>query len=305
MKASESIAKTRTRIKTVARICRELLDKSTKAVGCGINPDKSELIVPARYCDPNDPELKTEFVWLGYSLKVSDDRRVVFTDTKLIARINKTVSMACSVFQYLRSVFVRWRVYKVYIAPIIEWYLPTMAHKPRNAGSKSNLLEVFQHKLLAMVSGACRSCNRSGLEEVMREMPVKYKIAKMAARMARYAKRDVAELLVGRGDQVELHTMSLRGGRVKNNFCKWKGADKADLGDQLHILKDVWCTWHDRDMYAKGNPRYVPFNLRVATNWVKRTNAEIKRKIREREIWGIDTREFGDITARTEGFPVG
>ena len=295
VKKSECVTKTKGRINAVAGICRDLLDRATKAVGCGINPDKSELIVPPRYCDGDATGSKVEFVWLGYSLKVTDDRRVMFTDTKLVARINKTVNMACSIFQYLKSVFVRWRVYKVYIAPIIEWYLPTMAHKPRTAGSKANLLESFQHRLLAMVSGACRSCNRSGLEEVMREMPVRFKIAKMAARMSRYVSRDVAELLIGTGVQQGLNRMSLRRGRSKNNFCKWKGADKYDLGDQLYIFKDIWLTWHDKDMYAKGNPRYVPFNLRVVTNWVKRTNAEIKRKIKEREIWGTGTRDIFDF----------
>ena len=95
---------------------------------------------------------KSEFVWLGYSIKLVEGRRVLFTDSKLLGRMIKTTNLACSVFQYLKSVFVRWRVYKVYIAPIIEWYLPTMAHKPRTAGSRANILESFQHRVLAMVS---------------------------------------------------------------------------------------------------------------------------------------------------------
>ena len=216
---------------------------------------------------------------------MTDDCRIMFTDTKLIGRINKTINLACSVFQYLKSVFVRWRVFKVYIAPIIEWYLPTLVHKPRNAGSKPNLLESFQHRMLCMVSGACRSCNRSGLEEVMREMPIRFKMAKLGARMARYATREVADLLVGEGlgttnTQV---VMRLRRNRVKNNFCKWKGTDKLDLGDQLHILKDIWVTWQDKDMYLKGNPRTVPFEVSTVKIWVKRTNAFIKKKIQDRE----------------------
>ena len=38
-------------IKLIADKCRSLLDLATRAAGCGINPDKSELIVAARYKD--------------------------------------------------------------------------------------------------------------------------------------------------------------------------------------------------------------------------------------------------------------
>ena len=173
LKRTEKIEKSRKRMDAIAGICRELLDRATKAAGCGINPDKSELILPPRFLTENEELAKNEFVWLGYSIKLVEGRRILFTDSKLIGRMIKTTNLACSVFQYLKSVFVRWRVYKVYIAPIIEWYLPTVAHKPRTAGSKANILESFQHRMLAMVSGACVCSSRIGLQEVMREMPVR------------------------------------------------------------------------------------------------------------------------------------
>ena len=134
-----------------------------------------------------------------------------------------------------------------------------------------------------MVSGACVCCSRVELESVMREMPVRYKLAKMGNRMARYAERDVAELLVGQGSATDGVRMNLRRGRTKSNFCKWKGADKLDLGDQLHILKDIWVNWKDVKAYRKGSPEYVPFDLSRVEKWVKRTNALIGRKIQERE----------------------
>ena len=170
--------------------------EATIAAGCGINEAKSELVLPPKYQN-EELNSKTELVWLGYSLKLTDDLRVMFTDTKMLARVKKSLGMARSVFQYIKSIYVRWRIFKVYIAPIIEWYLPTMAHKSRTAGAKNNVLESFQHQLLAMVTGVCSSCSREELEKTVGEMSVRMKMAKMGARMQKYVFRDTIQLLVG------------------------------------------------------------------------------------------------------------
>ena len=56
--------------------------------------------------------------------------------------------MVRSVFQYIKSEFVRWRIFEVYVAPIIEWYLPTIALKPKHDLAKLNMVDSFQHQML-------------------------------------------------------------------------------------------------------------------------------------------------------------
>ena len=77
-------------IAMMAQECRTLLDIAIRATGCGVNPSKSELIVPTRYTDCHDMA-KDEFVWLGYSLKLCDDNSIRFTDQKMIARFKKSL----------------------------------------------------------------------------------------------------------------------------------------------------------------------------------------------------------------------
>ena len=57
---------------------RNMLDLATKAAGCGINPDKSELVMPQKYTYSTNLA-KDEFVWLGYSLKITNECKLPFT----------------------------------------------------------------------------------------------------------------------------------------------------------------------------------------------------------------------------------
>ena len=59
-------------IETVVRTCRGLLAEATIAAGCGVNEAKSEVVLPPKY-QLDSVVSKTELVWLGYSLKLTDD----------------------------------------------------------------------------------------------------------------------------------------------------------------------------------------------------------------------------------------
>ena len=54
--------------------------------------------------------------------------------------------MTRAIFQNVRSEYVRWRIFTVYIAPIIEWYLPTITHLPRHDLAKNNPWRAFNTK---------------------------------------------------------------------------------------------------------------------------------------------------------------
>ena len=229
-----------TAIDDTARLFRGILDCATRCVGCSINAAKSEVLV----ADPDSTcnmEAKNEFTWLGYSLRLTKDHRLMFTDTKMIARFKHTLAVARSVFQYVRSMYVRWRIYKVYIAPIIDWYLPVVAHKPRHDLAKNNAIESFQHQLLSLVTGASSKVSTAGLTNVCFEPPVAFKLKRLCARLDDYVYRDIAQLRTGGTYGVPSGTQrSLRSGIV--SVSAWPGADRKDFGDNIVTLAEDFRT---------------------------------------------------------------
>ena len=190
----------------------------------------------------------------------------MFTNTKLLQRVQKTTRMVISVFQYIKSIFVKWRIYQVYIAPIIEWYLPTIAHKRRN--KTTNILESFQHRMLTMVVGAMGNVSRVELAKTVGEMPVMLKLARLGGRMCDYTKRSIADLLTKRRSP-------------GNPRDKWVGADIFDLGDNFAVLGETWKQSKDKEKYSKKNKDRIVFDVRKVTEWVKNRNRVIARKIRQ------------------------
>ena len=87
-------------ISKITSAVRDLLNDATTAAGCSINTEKSELIVPPGLAGII-PGAKTEYVWLGYSLKLTKDIRLLFTETKIIARLKKSKLMVRTIFQYI------------------------------------------------------------------------------------------------------------------------------------------------------------------------------------------------------------
>ena len=112
IKSDTTTSKIRDITTVIAHTARSLLDLSTKAAGCGINPDKSEVLLPTEYRNLGI-DSKTDFTWLGYSLKLTKTCHLVFTEEKMTTRFKHSLGMARNIFQYIKSVFVRWRVFKV------------------------------------------------------------------------------------------------------------------------------------------------------------------------------------------------
>ena len=151
----------------IIEACRGLLDYATKKAGCSINLAKSEVVLCPELCDLV-AEAKDEFVWLGYSLKLHNDGRLEFSDKRMKERFKYAVSLAKSIFQYVRSIFIRWRIFKVYISPIIDWFIPVIALKPRHELAAANEVEQFQHNMLCLVTGASTFVSARKLADVMK-----------------------------------------------------------------------------------------------------------------------------------------
>ena len=278
------------RIREATSLAQDLLDIATKAVGCGINLEKSELLLPPSWAQQASTTgttpltFKCEFVWLGFSLKVTDDCRLLFTDTKMKARFKKSLGITRSIFQYIKSVYVRWRIFKVYVAPVIEWYLPVVSHLPWHELACNNAVESFQHQMLALVTGVCSSCNGSELNMITAEMPVKLKLWRLSFRMSKYVERDLYDLYVG--DQpwaLTRNRITLRSGR-QTNLIEWYGADRKDLGDMFFAFGRMYNESDDKNLYIKSSDTKLSFVVEDVITWTRNKNAEIANIIEERRL---------------------
>ena len=140
--------------------------------------------------------------------------------------------MARSIFQYLRSISTRRRIFRVYISPIIEWYLPVIMTKHKTAGSKANVIESFQHQMLALVSGACTKTNAADLAKIMVETPVDIKLGKLCSRHRKRLVRNEYKLMNG---AQPCSTRVTRNNRTtgQNWDRPWTGIDTRDFG--IHV----------------------------------------------------------------------
>ena len=97
--------------------------------------------------------------------------------------------------QYVKSIKVRRRIYQVYLAPIVNWFIPTvMCHKRtmkfiHRMNSPSDEVEKFQQTALSMVGNCKGRMSRIGLNRVMGELSVEEKCYNMAKGLVKYFPR--------------------------------------------------------------------------------------------------------------------
>ena len=273
-------AKVSALIDALAGACRTLLDEATRAAGCGINRAKSEIVLAAKW---RATDSKNEFVWLGYSLELTNDLHLKFTDSRMTSRFRKALVMARAVFQYVHSIYVRWRIYRVYIAPIIEWFLATSVNKPIHDRAQRAKIESFQFQMLCLVTGASQRCSAAGLEHVCAEKPVRLKLRKFAQGLSAYVYRNKYDLLVGQHGNTTRR--STRSGAAASS-TRWAGANHRDFGDRIFILADE----HEntpKDTLSLYNPKSksrLKFDPIIVRDWVRTANSEVRRAARAREL---------------------
>ena len=117
------------KIRGTLLLCRQCLTDATRALGCGVNPDKSENIVPLFWHDAfkrvdDEFEVKCTYKWLGYFLTLTNNGQLKFD----IESMNQKFLILCrlrdDIFQYTADVPLKLKIYKIYFAPFIELYAP-------------------------------------------------------------------------------------------------------------------------------------------------------------------------------------
>ena len=167
---------------------RRIFDDATKAVGCGMNIDKSEIITDIRLWGLRcDKDFKNSFIWLGYSLSIKNDE-LIFNSDKFSSKKNEIRQYVKQIFQYAPSISIRRKIYITYISPIIDYYLPTIIMVNQN---KINELEAFQSEILKKVLGVPNSCPSNLVERVLRIDSVSKRLNKACLRFRTFLISDL------------------------------------------------------------------------------------------------------------------
>ena len=229
-KKTETKENIKLKIAEFALECRQLLNISTRELGCRINTKKSEVILPAVW-QVMEVDSKIVYVWLGYSIRIMANMHLVLTDSRMIQRFEASRRITRDMYQYMTSLFARWKIYKTFVCPLIEWFLPVMLTARMDSLAIKNKIEVFQQEALCDALMIPKTVSREKLEKLVREKPVRIKMMIMANRLAEHVNRDVSELKVANNQ------ITTRSGI---NLNKYPSADHKDIGDRLLIFADTY-----------------------------------------------------------------
>ena len=228
---------------------RKLFDDATKEIGCGMNPDKSEIIL-----DESPPGIKEDdfsncFIWLGYSLQMKDND-LIFNKTKFTMKKNEIRNYCRDIFQYAPTISIKRRIFTVYIAPIIDYYLPALIMTNQNM---ANDLELFQKEILKQVLGVPRSCPGNQVEKVLKILPVSKRLERACERYEKYLITEPSNLSLDSGvtTRTRTHTKTIH-----------------EIAARIRWLASP----------AKGKIlKLNPYNAKFAKKWAIATNARFSK----------------------------
>jgi len=261
----------REKISFFALNCRQLLNTSTRDVGCGINLAKSEVILPPSW-QVEGIKSKSCYTWLGYSLKLSDSMHLCFTDDRANERFMGARRTINDIYQHVCSIFARWKIYKVFVAPIVDWFNLAMFHKPMKDFSASNDCAVFQQDILCEAVNVTRTVKRDSLEELLLEKPVFLKMQILANNLSRHLNRTIDSIKTPQ--EVLDNPQETRRGHV--DPARWLKADAKDLGDRILIYKQIFKETPESDI----NHFFGKFNFE--THVIKHFTDSVNRCIHNR-----------------------
>ena len=121
-----------------------------------------------------------DFKWLGYFLILGEDHQLIFDEKKINDRIKSIYKFRDVAFRYTSNIVIRWKVYKVFIAPFIELYIPiVLQHKTFHVG----IVHDLQHTSMVRALGLPRTTGRATIEKKLGEKSIEEKTKRLANRM--------------------------------------------------------------------------------------------------------------------------
>ena len=227
---------------------RKFFDISTEAIGCGMNAAKSEIITDLQLPIIKKEDFSDEFIWLGYSLSIKDNQ-LFFDSSKFSSKKNEIRQYVREIFQYAPDLYVRRKIFMVYIAPIIDYFLPTIIMDNQN---KASDLELFQKEILKRVLGVPSSCPGNQVEKVLGIDSVQSRLRKACVRYRKFIISDLASQ-----PAAGMRTRSDKNNRIVNK----------DIASRICWQADLF----------KFNKQKKKFDSSFAKNWSKSTNERLKK----------------------------
>ena len=228
---------------------------------------------------------KSEMVWLGHSIRVTEAGHLAFTETRMRQRFADVRNKISNVFQYIGDIGIRMKIWKTYVSPVIEWFCPLAFTKPHHMLASSNELEVFQQLTLCWTMKVSRFAPRIEVDETACERPTKMRCMMIAARLTELAARSTVDM--ARGSTAEYaSTMSLRGGKTKAaEVCRWPAVDNRDIGDRMFVLANIYEEL-DPEILAKFDKKdkdnHRKFDPVDARKWARVTNGLVRYRANRR-----------------------
>ena len=260
------------RLSWIFDLLRRLLKDATCALGSDINPAKSESIVLddlARYInltDKTDKEPSNKFKWLGYHLMINDDMMIEFNEPKIKETINAVTSFRTKAFSYTNSVGLRWRIYKVYITPFIELFLPLVIQETSTGPRSKTIIHDLQHRSMCLALGIPFTTSRRKIEIFLGEKAVEEKAQRMATRILKVL--DITEKPVLNSSEEPVCDRTSRSG-----MKPWSAPVTKKDGRQFIVRLFI-----SRDLKIDTTEK-VKFKLKTVKKWCIATRLEIQSHV--------------------------
>ena len=270
----EDEEKTADKISVYLMMVRNMLADATSQMGSAINPSKSENVVVKGLEEDienilclegnNSPDKPTSatFKWLGYFLTLKEGHKLVFDVPKIEAKIKSICYMRDRIYQYTSNTEFRLKIYKVYIAPYVELYLPLVIQ------TKINMITAvhdLQHRTLCRAVNVPQTVNRVRLQNKLCERDVENKAKRMAERMIREL-----DLEKPTETSMRMGTRAREGGNAPIT-----AADRSDYLDRIFIYSERT----DLEELKKSK-----INYNSLSKWAKDTREAINRKIAQQRV---------------------
>ena len=229
---------------------RRCFDDSTKAIGCGMNKKKSEIITSLKLRNIKETDYASDFIWLGYSLCIKNDV-LCFDDTRFNKKKNEIRKYVREIFQYSPTITIRRKIFIVYISPIIDYFLPSLIMTNQN---NVNDLEKFQKEILKKVLGVPFSCPGNQVERVLGIDSVQVRLSKACNRYKQYLITD---------------PVSIPNTGIRTRSSLRVGCVGKDIASRIH--------WISKSHHLKTANRKKRFCPKFAASWAASTNLRFSK----------------------------
>lgn len=236
-------------------------------MGCDVEPSKSETVFSLRVVEKSyeDSRFQSSFKWLGYKLTIKNSGLLWFEEPSVVSKLNSVEFYARCVFQYIDSMAIRWKIWKTYFAPFVEFFLPSVFQQ---GFGKRTRVHVLQHRIMSWACNLPEIASIKRLEEATDEPSVDFK-----------AKRAAERLLHGTGNLVESNikrTSSRNTASASDTVGFLNATERKDLVFRMNLFCQETLTEH---VHGK-------FEIKKVKNFVREENTRIR--IRAANGWSLE-----------------